>query len=208
MKLRELISTQPSVISQNLGNLVERCSELFADRDGINRTAILRILKTLFPKVSVNMITPFFPVLNAHLCCALTNIDEAIQIDSLRFLDVILDYYPDLIAANSSQLIQSIPAQLSKLTAGAFESEKKKVITPTVVDPSGKLGRKKWQFEILEKFHHILEQARDNETHKYSNNARNVVDVKWKPDLCGMQLYSHPIWNTAKYRIGYDTHHE
>ncbi len=50
------------------------------------RQSVQRLYKQIMPHVSSDMIGPFFPILSAHLCCAMTHIHDEIQLDSLSLL--------------------------------------------------------------------------------------------------------------------------
>ncbi len=59
-------------------------------QDAAVRQSVQRLYKQIMPHVSSDMIGPFFPVLSAHLCCAMTHIHDDIQLDSLSLLG---EYY-------------------------------------------------------------------------------------------------------------------
>lgn len=50
-------------------------------------------------------VAPFYPVLSAHLSCAMTHIEASIQEDAMKVLDVLLEHYPALLAAQPAVLL-------------------------------------------------------------------------------------------------------
>ncbi len=55
-------------------------------QDAAVRQSVQRLYKQIMPHVTGDMIGPLFPVLSAHLCCAMTHIHDDIQLDSLSLL--------------------------------------------------------------------------------------------------------------------------
>ena len=61
----------------------------FVFQDATVRQALLRLLKHVMPQISTNQISPFFPILSTHLCCAMTHIYDDIQLDSLSLMGMV-----------------------------------------------------------------------------------------------------------------------
>ena len=101
----------------NLFNsIAERCSELFMDKDPVVRQTVQKVLRLVFIEVSSIQIAPFFPILSAHLCCAMTHINDDIQQDSLVILDLCLENCPELVTASSNKIMPNFIEQISRQT--------------------------------------------------------------------------------------------
>lgn len=50
-------------------------------------------------------VSPFFPILNAHLCCGLSHLNPILQRDSLRMLDELTLSLPLLIVKYFDQIL-------------------------------------------------------------------------------------------------------
>lgn len=104
----------------------ERCSELLMDKESTVRSCVLQTFRVIFSLTSSIQMSAFFPLLSAHLCCAMTHIDENIQQDSLPVLDLCLDHVPELVIQNSSRIMSNFIEQISRLTQttnkGIFKS--------------------------------------------------------------------------------------
>ena len=50
------------------------------DDDAVIRKSLCKFLRAAFSVISANQIAPFFNVLSAHLCCAMTHIHDDIQV--------------------------------------------------------------------------------------------------------------------------------
>ncbi|XP_029360486.1 testis-expressed protein 10 homolog [Echeneis naucrates] len=103
--LKELLSLTPSLLEQHLSRLLSEVAAVFTDKDGNVRVAATRVLRFIAQCVPAERVAPFFPLLSAHLSCAMTHIETAIQEDSMKYLDVLLEHYPALLAARPAVLL-------------------------------------------------------------------------------------------------------
>lgn len=103
--LRELLSLNPSLLEQHLSRLLSEVAAVFTDTDGNVRTAATRVLKFIAQSVPAERVAPFFPLLSAHLSCAMTHINTGIEEDAMKVLDVLLEHYPALLAARPAVLL-------------------------------------------------------------------------------------------------------
>ncbi|XP_034030783.1 testis-expressed protein 10 homolog [Thalassophryne amazonica] len=111
--LRELLSFNPSVLDQHLSRLLSEVAAVFADKEGNVRAAATRVLRFIAQSVPAERVAPFFPLLSAHLSCAMTHIETGIQEDAMKVLDVLLDHYPGLLAARPGVLLTNFLEMIS-----------------------------------------------------------------------------------------------
>ena len=148
--LRELVINFPNVVDQNLAAILEKSSELFIDKDAAVRQGVIRLLKTYLPKVSEKQISPFFPLLCAHLCCAMTHIYDEIQMDSLSVLDILLETFPQLMVTKSYQVLTNFIDQISRKQGQVSGSRS------LTVNPNSKVSSLKWRTSVLKRLEKFL----------------------------------------------------
>jgi len=88
-------------------------------------------------------IQPLSSMIVAHLCCALSHLDFNIQLDGLKFLDIILDLCSIVVTMNS-QLI--LPNCLNQIGLKSKSSDK----------TNSKLTVLQWKTEVLQRVYKIL----------------------------------------------------
>ncbi|XP_062841389.1 testis-expressed protein 10 homolog isoform X2 [Trichomycterus rosablanca] len=103
--LCELLSAHPSLLEQHASVVLAEVAALFTDKDGTVRQASTRLLRLVAQSMLAERVAPFFPLLGAHLSCAMTHVSTGIQEDALRVLDVLLEHYPALLAQSHSVLL-------------------------------------------------------------------------------------------------------
>ncbi|XP_068998971.1 testis-expressed protein 10 homolog [Embiotoca jacksoni] len=103
--LKELLSVNPFLLEQHLSRLLSEVAAVFTDKDGNVRVAATRVLRFIAQAVPAERVAPFFPLLSAHLSCAMTHIEASIQEDAMNVLDVFLEHYPALLAARPAVLL-------------------------------------------------------------------------------------------------------
>ena len=173
--LKELITTDPSILQSHLPVILERLSELFVDKDNVVRSAVLKILKNVFHKISLSQLRPFFPVISAHICCAMTHIQDDIQLDSLPLLDLCLELYPSLVISSTSQLLPNFIEQISHQSQSGNGSKAKE--RTLLVNPNSKLSSKKWRIKVLDRLTHFLKALADNQVLPNHINLRNQEKI-------------------------------
>lgn len=97
-------------------------------------------------------VAPFFPLLSAHLSCAMTHIDTGIQEDAMKILDVLLEHYPALLAARPEVLLTNF---LELISHRQNSGGNKKVQDPKgrtwalSVNPSRAVTSQQWRLSVL-----------------------------------------------------------
>uniref|UniRef100_A0A671MCD1 Testis-expressed sequence 10 protein homolog n=1 Tax=Sinocyclocheilus anshuiensis TaxID=1608454 RepID=A0A671MCD1_9TELE len=122
--LRELLSAQPSMIELHASAVLSEVAALFTDKDGSVRAAAVRLLRFITQCIPAERVVPFFPLLSAHLTCAMTHISEAIQEDALRVLDVVLEHYPGLLSQRHTVLLTNFLELISQKRKAATGQDK------------------------------------------------------------------------------------
>ncbi|PIL31596.1 hypothetical protein GSI_06298 [Ganoderma sinense ZZ0214-1] len=87
--LRELLETHPQLTLTHLTPLINGC-------DASVRKALLSFFSWLFRQVSRDTLAPHSPVLLLFTTSAQTHIFPEIRIDAVRFLDIYLEYIPEV----------------------------------------------------------------------------------------------------------------
>lgn len=151
MGMRELFLSYPDIIVPNLAAIVERTAQLFVDKDPVVRSSVIKLLKIVFTPLAVKHISPFFRVISAHLCCAMTHIDEGIQVDSLHLLDLLLDHFPTLVVSNSSQILPNFIEQISRCKLSTKSGSSSLSINPHL-----KMASHKWRAKVLTRLYKLL----------------------------------------------------
>ncbi|XP_076009834.1 testis-expressed protein 10 homolog [Genypterus blacodes] len=150
--LRELLSLNPSLLEQHLSRLLSEVAAVFTDKDGNVRVAATRVLRFIAQSVPTERVAPFFPLLSAHLSCAMTHIETSIQEDAMKVLDVLLEHYPALLAARPSVLLTNFLELISHRnnSGGGKKPQEAKGRTWTLsVNPSRTVTSQQWRLSVL-----------------------------------------------------------
>ena len=164
--------------------------------------AVIRLLKTALPSITLTQIQPFFPIVSAYLCCAMTHIYDDIQADSLQILDVFLDTLPSLVIQSSNQILPNFIEQISRQKVSG-KAETSRSLT---VNPNSKLASQKWRSKVLERLHKLLSSIVSSSNQ--GDNSDNVADdtvVRWNnKNGAHCQSYSRIVrgaWMSPGYTI-------
>ena len=161
--LRSFFVQYPSSLHQNLNIFIPKLLSRSVDMHFNVRKHFVSCLEYVFRNVGSNEIQPFFPVIMAHLNCAMTHINEDIQSDSLKFLGLCLDVFPNLFLENCEKVFHNfldIVYQSQGLSLGGkdhSQTSTAKIIKGDVsIQPIGKLTSAKIKKDILEKLLKIV----------------------------------------------------
>lgn len=153
--LQELLKAHPALLTDNLSSILQKTAELFTDNTPSVRQANLGLLRTVLPMVCEKALNPFFPQLSAHLCCAMTHIDENRKRDSLFIFDQLLKHFPKQVIRNSGQLLPNFIHQISLLRQSGSEKGSDMVRTLSM-NPDSKLSLIKWRLNVMQRLSKIL----------------------------------------------------
>lgn len=102
--------------------------------------------------VPAERVAPFFPLLSAHLSCAMTHIETGIQEDAMKVLDVLLEHYPALLAARPAVLLTNFLELIShkQSSGGAKKAQDAKGRTWALsVNLSRAVTSQQWRLSVL-----------------------------------------------------------
>ncbi|XP_073534459.1 testis-expressed protein 10 [Phyllobates terribilis] len=198
--LREILSTHPSVIDTHISVIMSEVAAVFTDKDPMVRSAAISVLEHLAPMVSQEKLTPFFPLVSAHLSTAMTHIMIGIQEDSLKILDILLEAYPDLLIDRSNMLVNNFLELIShqKRSKELKNSEKPSVWTLSV-NPNRKITSQKWRINVLSRLKKFLQALMKQAAKRFPNKEvlqgnmdkpftfHTNVDVSWTDHANGEQ---------------------
>ena len=164
--LKDLFQLHENLLQENLGIIIKRVAEKMTDSDPSVRQSLLLLFCFVFPLVPQEKMTPFSPLVIAHLSCAMTHIYDDIQHDSLGFLELCLRYFPGLMVTSSSQLIQNFVSMISHQSTGTKKSKgmQHKAGKGLSVNPKGKLSSLRSRLKVLQQllaFLKALESSRN-----------------------------------------------
>lgn len=97
-------------------------------------------------------VAPFFPVLSAHLSCAMTHIETGIHKDAMNILDVLLEHYPALLASRPAVLLTNFLELIShrQSSGGAKQAHDGKGRTWALsVCPNRTVTSQQWRLSVL-----------------------------------------------------------
>ena len=204
--LRDLFQLHESVLHNNLGHIIHCVAQKITDAEPTVRQSLLLLLHCIFPLIPSEKMAPFSALVSAHLSCAMTHIYEDIQLDSLRFLELCLRSFPELIAANSSQLLQNFVGLITQQSSTPVAQGKGGMKPGStgkamIVNPKGKLSSQKSRLKILQQLFDFLKALHDQSgpSHnkpKESNSCLQNPTITFsnsKPTC--VQVFSHSIDN-------------
>jgi len=161
--LKNFFLQYPSSLHQRLSIVMPKLLSKSVDLHYNVRKNFMSCLEHIFQNVGSTEIQPFFPVIMAHLSCAMTHINEEIQTDSLKFLGLCLELFPLHFLENCEKVFHNfldMVYQSQGLTVGrknvANSSTVKSFNRDVLVKPIGKLSSPKVKKDILEKLLKIV----------------------------------------------------
>lgn len=152
----------PSSLHHNLNLFITKLLGKSVDLHFVVRKNFISCLEHVFKNVTQGEIQPFFPVVMAHLNCAMTHINEEIQSDSLKFLDLCLDYFPDLFIENCDKVFHSFLDMVSQSQGsslgkyGGSKKNKSQINRDVLIKPDGKMSSLRAKKDALEKLLKIV----------------------------------------------------
>nr|XP_015806104.2 testis-expressed protein 10 homolog [Nothobranchius furzeri] len=202
--LRELLSSSPSLLEQHLSRMLSEVAAVLTDKDGNVRVAATRVLRFVAQSVPAEHVSPFFPLLSAHLTCAMTHIEPGIQEDAMNVLDVFLEHYPSLLASRPTVLLTNFLELIShrQNIGGAKKPLDAKGRTwALTVNPDRTVTSQQWRLSVLLRLGHFLQavvEERPMEEGDVSVRTEGVFGSSGK----GCVTPLHLTWEDLVYRKG------
>ena len=156
--LRELFTSHPTILTTNLSVLLEKISPIFTDSSSAVRQALLLLLKHIIENVKKCSLVLFFPRLVTCMMCAMTHIDNAIQLDSLKYIQLFLSNCSDLLIKNAPKLpnfylsLLTMQSDVIDVDSSAFTSK---------IGSTNKLVPMKTRLEIFIQLSELLKTSVD-----------------------------------------------
>lgn len=128
---------------------IKKIEHLFVNRHWLNCIVVSRYIAQSVP---AERVAPFFPLLSAHLSCAMTHINTGIQEDAMKILDVLLEHYPALLAMRPEVLLTNFLELIShrQSSGGAKKAQDAKGRTWALsVNPSRAVTSQQWRLSVL-----------------------------------------------------------
>lgn len=95
--LRELFEDYPDIVISSLSTTLNNCARMIADDDANVRKSLLTFLGWLLPRVPRDALLPHTSILLLFTTSAQTHIFPEIRIDAIRFVDLFLEFFPDVV---------------------------------------------------------------------------------------------------------------
>lgn len=153
--LKEMISNNHDLIRLEFASLLENLCPLFTDREYKVREAAIQLFKTFielpfFRDDNCLALQPFFSSISVYLSCAMTHIMDNIQYSSLKLLDILIEYLPDLVYKNAYTIFDNFIEQISK----ADLKGNKRVLKN---DPYKLSSTQTWRLNVLNRLYKMLQ---------------------------------------------------
>ncbi|KAJ3987492.1 hypothetical protein F5890DRAFT_1497228 [Lentinula detonsa] len=146
---RELLDAHWELIDSSLPILVNATVRIIGDEDAGVRKALLSFYSWLLPRIPKEDLVPHAPLILLFTTSAQTHIFPEIRIDAVRFLNIFLEHFPEVIVsgwdtANNSHGSRVLEGYLGVLSAGTItgDAEGLPVATSTasvMLTPASKL---------------------------------------------------------------------
>ncbi|MEQ2294672.1 hypothetical protein AMECASPLE_006324 [Ameca splendens] len=194
MGLKELLSLSPSLLEQHLSRLLSEVAAVLTDKDGNVRVAATRVLRFVAQSVPAERVAPFFPLLSAHLSCAMTHIEPGIQEDAMNVLDIFLEHYPSLLASRPAVLLTNFLELIShrQSSGGPRKAQDARGRTWTLsVHPDRSMTSQQWRLSVLLRLGNFLQavvEERPTEKGDLSVRTEGVFGSSGKGRLTPLNL--------------------
>ncbi|XP_038077607.1 testis-expressed protein 10 homolog [Patiria miniata] len=201
--MKELLSAHPSLISQHLAILIDSLSILMTDKEDAVRKAGISLLQLVLQATPADRVGPFFPVLSAHLTCAMTHLQEDIQLDSLAILDLMLASYPRLLTGRSQELLTVFVQLISrqrKQSVGWTEGELDG--GELAIKPGSRISSHKWRQKVLQRLRQFLTALLEEYFIKHSRQADSAAES----DNYTVKIQEHKETNAPIFAPGSHAH--
>ncbi|KAJ7313512.1 hypothetical protein JRQ81_004949 [Phrynocephalus forsythii] len=189
--LKDLLSQYPYIIDAHLSNILSELAAVFTDKDSNVRSAAICLLQFLAPKIRAEHISPFFPLMSAHLSSAMTHINEGIQEDSLKVLDILLAEYPALLMDRSSVLLNNFVELISHQQLSKQLKNKEKMCWMLSVNPNRRVTSQQWRLNVLVRLRKVLQVLVEG-TNELETDSEGLHAQKDSADVQRSSL--HVIW--------------
>ena len=152
------------LLNSELNHILESVLPLLIDREYKIRKQINEFIKLmldiLLKNKNIVLLKPFYKLINAHLSCAMTHIDENIQYNSLIVLDIFIEHLPNMIYLHSYCIFENFIEQISKIASTTTHSNNNvsKTVQRRILknDPYKLTSTQSWRSNVLSRLYKIL----------------------------------------------------
>lgn len=180
--IKEFFLQHPASLREHFGNIISKLLKTSVDEDHIVRRNFFNCLEHIFKNSTEQEVQPFFSLIMAHLNCAMTHIKDSVQLDSLRFLDICIKFFPKLFVKDCEKILHSLLNLVSYkqgATSGQHSKGNKRDHKgmPTMgnrimsVNPTGKISSIKSENDVLRR---LLQIATIVLTPEYKNQESGL----------------------------------
>ena len=171
--LKDLFQKQPGVLREQLNAVLQRILGLATDLEGSVRKSFLMLISLIFKSISETDISPFFGRIVAYLCSAMTHLNEGIRLDSMKFLDLCLEYFPHLVKENPKNIVVNFMNVISVEKSNVTKSSGIYMKT----ELKAKVTSQKTQFEVLTRLNRLLEVVFGNACRSINIDDSNLAKL-------------------------------
>jgi len=189
--LKELLASESShsLVNKNLAFILTSLVPVTQDKERKLRCLAISLLPQVLTAVPPSLLTPHHSLLSAHLCCALTHIDQRIQQDGLTMLDSFLDKAPAFIKSNFNNILPNCLDQISNKKA----SDKGPSVASNMTECMTAL---QWRVMVLTRVDRVLNTVvMDIAGTRAMSSKKSVMSISYDPNLsCSLLNCSSPAW--------------
>ncbi|KAK7881072.1 hypothetical protein WMY93_032322 [Mugilogobius chulae] len=203
--LRELLSINPQLLDSHLSRLLSEVAAVFTDKDGDVRITATRVLRFVAQSVPSERVAPFFPLLSAHLSCAMTHIEVSIQEDAMKVLDVLLEHYPTLLSSRPAVLLTNFLELIShrQNTGGAKKALDSKARTWALsVNPGRAVTSQEWRLNVLLRLGQFLQAVVDERPVEKTDMSHSEGSLDKEGHITSLNLtWEELVYNKAAVNL-------
>ena len=181
--LKELVVVS-GLISSNLARVLDCLVPLCQDKERKIRQETVALLGSVLRQVSPAQLSPFHPLLAAHLACCLTNIDPRVQQEGLDLLDSLMEAAPSFIVSQYQAIVPNCLDQISnkKTTTKTTTTMSTTTKGPKVAaNLSEKVTAIQWRLSVLSRVARILELATTRQQEEEEDVTKAGVEQDHRP---------------------------
>uniref|UniRef100_T1JAX7 Uncharacterized protein n=1 Tax=Strigamia maritima TaxID=126957 RepID=T1JAX7_STRMM len=184
--LKDLFNTNKQTICKNLNRILSSISKLFEDKSSDVRKSAQNVLESILSSATSKQISPVFPIVAAYLNCGMTHVEPAIQRDSLKFLDVVLRHFPELLMDSNPKILSNFLEQISRKTLNKSNTGR-----TLLVNPESRLTGQEWRLQVLRRVQKFIQAILSNSTKLKRGTGNDARNINWNSNLVHVHV-PHP----------------
>ena len=149
--LKDWVKFRPRELETQLAVVLQRSMVLLCDQEKTVRKDFCDFFGLLLETMPANATEAFHQPICAHLCCALSHIDQDIQRGSLLFLDELISRAPRILLSCYPQVLPACIEQIIQKSSSASGSSK--ILSTSV---NSKIEVNQWRVNVFTRLENIL----------------------------------------------------